>query len=96
MPLEPKINDAIRKALKTRSQSREPANAILQLADFYEFVLQHVPLVELEDLPSLTTVLDMQADVSHSCNCICSSNIVFQLCETLMGVQLMFQQTKKG
>ena len=66
MPLEPKINDRIRKALKARSQSHVPPSAILKLDDYYKFVREHVSGVYDKDLAALTTLLDMQADVSAS------------------------------
>ena len=66
MPLEPKINNRIRKALKSHIQSGVSAGAILRLEEFYEFLLQHVSnVIDKEDLASLTTLLDMQADVRN-------------------------------
>ena len=64
MPLEPLIIKDIRKALKTRNQSRERPSAILKLNDFYAFIREYVA-VDNEDVSSLTELLDIQADVSN-------------------------------
>ena len=65
MPLEPKINKRIRKALKSYIQSDFSSRAILKLEEFYEFLRQRVSDVIEKDMASLTTLLDMQADVCN-------------------------------
>ena len=65
MPEEPRLNEKIRKALKKHHRSL--STAIMKLGDYGAFVRQHTCTdwqPSAQELASLTTLLDDQADVS--------------------------------